>query len=333
MGNSASTLSLTPRTFLACFDEDGNFDEELYWLYRRRNRQHDLDELDCILDDCIYLAETEMREETECGKPRSRRAMKSRYMRTRNDAGDIVPLLPKDTVWYRLYVTTPDLDNPKFHQKFRRRFRLPHDSFCELVTWVREDDLFARWQSFDAVGKESSPLELLVLGALRYLGRGWTFDDLEESTSISEETHRQFMHVFIHWASTVLYERFVSCPMTAEDAVQQMLEYAAAGCHGCLASSDATHIGMEKCSFRLRNMHMGPKLTMPSRTYNMSVNHRRRILSTTTGHPSRWNDKTLQLYDELLKGVYDGSVLGDFTFVFALRYKIRIEKMKEKIVC
>ena len=54
---------------------------------------------------------------------------------------------------------------------------------------------------------------------------------------------------------------------------------------------------------------------MPSLTYNMSVNHHRWILSTTSGHPSRWNDKTLQLYDELLKGVYDGSVLGDFTFV------------------
>jgi hypothetical protein len=32
-----------------------------------------------------------------------------------------------------------------------------------------------------------SPLEHLVIGALCYMGRGWTFNDLEESTGISEE--------------------------------------------------------------------------------------------------------------------------------------------------
>ena len=41
------------------------------------------------------------------------------------------------------------------------------------------------------------PLELLVLGSLRYLGRGWTFDDLEEATGISEESHRVFFRRFI----------------------------------------------------------------------------------------------------------------------------------------
>ena len=30
-------------------------------------------------------------------------------------------------------------------------------------------------------------MDLLVLAALRHLGRGWTFDDLSKSTAISEE--------------------------------------------------------------------------------------------------------------------------------------------------
>jgi hypothetical protein len=34
--------------------------------------------------------------------------------------------------------------------------------------------------------KPAAPLCLLLLCALRYLGRGWTFDDLEESTAISD---------------------------------------------------------------------------------------------------------------------------------------------------
>jgi len=30
-----------------------------------------------------------------------------------------------------------------------------------------------------------------------YLGRGWTFDDIEENTGISQETHRQFFHALL----------------------------------------------------------------------------------------------------------------------------------------
>ena len=40
------------------------------------------------------------------------------------------------------------------------------------------------------------PLKLLLLSALRYLGRGWTFDDLEEATAINNETMRQFFTNF-----------------------------------------------------------------------------------------------------------------------------------------
>ena len=32
--------------------------------------------------------------------------------------------------------------------------------------------------SYYGVGTPTSPLELLLLGALSYLGRGWTFDDV-----------------------------------------------------------------------------------------------------------------------------------------------------------
>jgi len=36
-------------------------------------------------------------------------------------------------------------------------------------------------------------------------------------------------------------------------------------------------------------------------SYNVTVNHRHCILSTTAGHPSHWNDKTLVLFDEFVK--------------------------------
>jgi hypothetical protein len=47
--------------------------------------------------------------------------------------------------------------------------------------------------------KKVSPVELLVLGSLRYLGRGWTFDDCEESTAIEKEVHHFFLRFHLTW--------------------------------------------------------------------------------------------------------------------------------------
>jgi hypothetical protein len=46
----------------------------------------------------------------------------------------------------------------------------------------------------------------------------------------------------------------------------------------------------------------------------MTVNHCRRILSNTQGYPAKWIDKTLVLFDEFVRGIYDGDVMEDETF-------------------
>jgi hypothetical protein len=51
--------------------------------------------------------------------------------------------------------------------------------------------------SADGTGIPSSPIELLILGLLCYLGHGWTFDNIEEATVISEEVHPVFFHIFV----------------------------------------------------------------------------------------------------------------------------------------
>ena len=85
----------------------------------------------------------------------------------------------------------------------------------------------------------------MILGALRYLGRGWTFDDIEEATAINEETHRQFFHIYIAFGSTELYERFVIVPTSGEEAATHLKEMETAEFHGCVGSTDAAHVGME----------------------------------------------------------------------------------------
>jgi DDE superfamily endonuclease len=180
---------------------------------------------------------------------------------------------------------------------------------------VKNDELFKWWSLYDAAGKMASPISLLLLGCFRNIGRGWTFDDLDESTCIHEETHHQFFHVFIHWESTRLYDDMVTCPrVLCQDAERHMSEFARAGLHGSVGSTDATHLGMEKCYYRLKNHHAGGKLTMPSRTYNLTVNHRRQVLSSTRGHPRRWNDKTLLLFDEFVMAIHKVEILQDVKF-------------------
>jgi hypothetical protein len=53
------------------------------------------------------------------------------------------------------------------------------------------------------------PIHLMILTSLRYLGRGWTFDDCEEATAVSEDVCCVFFHEFIHFGQNFLYPKYV----------------------------------------------------------------------------------------------------------------------------
>jgi hypothetical protein len=89
----------------------------------------------------------------------------------RDDACILVEVTPKMSSWWYDYVECPLVEEGKFHQKFRHRFRCKYNSYLKLMTMVLHCDLFKRWLSADCVGRKSSPLELLELGSLQYLGR------------------------------------------------------------------------------------------------------------------------------------------------------------------
>ena len=84
--------------------------------------------------------------------------------------------------------------------------------------------------------------------------------------------------------------------------------------HGAIGSMDACHVVVEKCSHRLKQNHLGGKSKLTCRPYNLKCNHRRRILHTTSGHPARWNDKTIVLYDKLARDLKNGTILNDRIF-------------------
>ena len=126
----------------------------------------------------------------------------------------------------------------------------------------------------NCAGANASPLELLILGLLCYLGHGYTFDNLEECTAISEEVHRVFFHQFIKIGSTILYEKYVITLTTKEEIAQQLPEFEIARLPSYTASSYATHIIHKKCMNSLKRVHQGGKSKYATRTYNITVNHR-----------------------------------------------------------
>jgi hypothetical protein len=99
-----------------------------------------------------------------------------------------------------------------------------------------------------------------------------------------------------------------------EDADRNTHEFAMAGLPGAIGSMDATHILLEKVPHKQRQSRLGFKMSTTARTYNLVVNHSRRILGSTDGHPARWNDKTIVRFDAIATGLRNGSLLQDFTF-------------------
>ena len=44
------------------------------------------------------------------------------------------------------------------------------------------------------------------------------------------------------------------------------------------------------------------------------MNHQHQILSTAVGYPGRWNDKTIDLFDPFVRGIYEGSIMPNLPF-------------------
>jgi len=166
-------------------------------------------------------------------------------------------------------------------------FNIPYFNYLELPKWIRDNTHFARWCGVKCNNKMSSLIELLVLGSLRYLGRGWTFDDIEDQTAISKKLHWLFFHTFIDFCSTSLYLQFVLTPLHLPEARSNMQEYQIAGFPGCVGSTDCMDITTKRCEYRLKNNHLGAKSSHTTRTFNLTCSHHCRIQHSTHGGPGR----------------------------------------------
>jgi hypothetical protein len=195
-----------PSNIIQCMNSDGTVNLLKYFMFSINRRKqllqntYDTQEWDSLVHEAINECINDEEYVDNCRRinnrqptTRTRSTFQIGINRMRLADGTIGIITPKMSSWYLTYVVAPELGCKKFNEKFRRRFRCSYQSYQIILSMVMDHQMFGRWhQTFDAVGRECSPMELLVLGALRYLGRGWCFDDLEEATSISEEIHRIF---------------------------------------------------------------------------------------------------------------------------------------------
>ena len=311
MGQDISkSITPPPLTLTDCL-VNGQIDTVRYTYYRRR--KDDIQNSNYIISN-ITSKKRIFDALPTSKKLNTKRSVKRHKLLIRDDDGQLIEQTLKDSHWYKLYVQNSPR-NTRIAKHFRLRFRLPYANFIALADDVEHDELFERWTRKDASGEEPSNIKLLVLGVMRYLGRGWTLDDIEECNGISREVNRVFINKFMEYGSKVLYKKWVIDPAINTHVSSQESVFRMAGFNGCIASSDATHVGMQSCASWAHIMHKGFKLNSPSRTYNATVTHSRKILGTTSGHPATWNDKTLVLFDPLINNVNNGVIPDNFEFM------------------
>jgi len=86
-----------------------------------------------------------------------------------------------------------------------------------------------------------------------------------------------------------------------------------AGFPGVVGSVDCTHIRWSKCSANLKQLNSGRDGCV-TRGFEVTVNHKRKILAATKGHYGSYNDKTIVRFDDFILGVHSGQLYGNKVF-------------------
>jgi len=214
-----------------------------------------------------------------------------------------------DASWYgKLLSKSDQLEDPssKAHKEFVAEFRVPYDLYCTIL----EDCRGQQWAKAPhsprkkKQGRPSSPLEYKVLGALYRLGSGCLNRTTARMFSMSPSMTDIFFKDFCAWYAQK-YETECTAPAT-EDEIRAVEEvYSKMGFPGCVGSVDGVHVHWARCPLGLQPRHKGAK-GYPSRSFNVTVDHRRMIQRVASSKPGAMNDVTAVRYDPHVNSVKDG---------------------------
>lgn len=185
------------------------------------------------------------------------------------------------------------------YKRFRNKFRMP----CALFRGVFMDEIREK-EVFPSVYQSAIPLEIKAMIGLRILGRGSVLDDIEEFCRVRKSTVHAIFHQFINGVARTMFAAYVTPP--SGDRLKRVLNtYARLGFPGAVGSVDCTHVYWDKCPVAMVNLCKGKEKT-PSLSFEMVVDHERRIHSCTTGFVGTTSDKVVVVNDPYCRQIAEG---------------------------
>lgn len=170
---------------------------------------------------------------------------------------------PKHSSWWLDYVDNELLgDNASLPtESFRDMFRVPFEMYEEILGDMRADG-FRDSEDQSKRGKRPAPLELKLLGSLRYLAVACPFDGLRGPSGVSGKTQWRFHRTWIKWFRGKYYDAWVYPPTTDEDINASVDLYTKAGFPGCVSSMDGVHMAWARAPFADRWTYTGTFLCL-----------------------------------------------------------------------
>ena len=297
---------------------NGKFSMLKHHQRNKRKREAEADEsFDCI-DDFADPHHT-----PPPGKRQSmgRRSTNVPHPKKDLNTGEWVPRLPSESLWQDLYcgeLPPPD-DYPAFYERFAEQFLLTVDMWKHLVSEARRTASFPKRDvmSYGHGGYLCrSPLDIMVLGALRVLAKGWGFAEVQECTFISAEVHRVFFREFTAYCSRVLFPMHVYHPKNTGGFRDKSHEFGMAGFPNCVHDSDGCVFNWPGCPAGDKNQAKSFKSNAPSVNCLLTWDHRHLVLSYTLGMGTM-TDENLQPLDPFLVGICEGTIGGGEPFFLA----------------
>ena len=200
----------------------------------------------------------------------------------------------EDVEWSRLVARLRSEEPRDVDQRlFRRRFRVPFNVFEELLAAAQSSGEFV---ARSPAGRRRVPLELKLLGVLRYNAVGGIWDVISEASGgVSIDTFSTFHRKYMDWFNRTQLEKYVY-PSNPETAAKTYANY---GFPGCVGSMDGVHIPWEACPWQMKNLYTG-KEGHPTIAFNVVCDSTTRVQSITRAFHGKVNDKTMVRCDEFV---------------------------------
>ena len=224
-------------------------------------------------------------------------------------------LYPREAYRFSFWYTFMEKDlsdlNSRDGRNFRLRFTVPYQVYTQLLAYAEE---WFPQKEDDICGRETTPIFLKLLGTLRMLGKGCSWDLLYELSGISGEIHRNWTHAFLAKFSKELYPIYVHGPRNAEELNKVTSLYAASGFPGCVGSTDCAHIRWDMCPASWFSAFRNGTHNYASIAYEMTVDHTKRFQSITIGHYGTTSGRPIVNFDGFVNEVQFKKLYTDAEF-------------------